>query len=186
MADINITLKHLFSVEFSNRQTKFLHKNPTENYFTLGGISQKANPLTLDWNFVHKIVSACEDNVFRASKMLYNDDITMNQVKAIYYNNYWLKMKLDKIKSQKIADEIMLMGVVGGTKTAVKLAQKTVGVIDDGIVGDITIKALNDYDEDLFDIEYDKNEVKHFEALVENREQFAIYLNGWKNRAVAV
>ena len=186
MADINITLKHLFDVEFSSKQTKFLHKNPTENYYTLGGISQKANPLTLNWSFVYKIVALCEGNIFRASKMLYNDDIIMNQVKAIYYNNYWLKMKLDKVKSQKIADEIMLMGVVGGNKNAIKIAQRTVGVEDDGIIGDITLKALNEYDEDLFDIEYDKNEIEHFEALVDNREEFAVYLNGWRNRAAAV
>lgn len=184
MANITTSLKKIFQVEFANVPEKFLHKNSGEDGFTLGGIYQKANPIGIDWGLVEWLESKV--GMIRASRMLFNDKETMKSVENIFYDRYWYPMRLDEVESQKIADEIFMMGVVSGNKQAVKLAQRLINVDDDGIIGRNTIRALNAFNEDTFDKVYDSLEVEYFENLAENKPRFAKFLNGWKNRSVAV
>ena len=95
-------------------------------------------------------------------------------------------MKLDEVVSQKIAEELLVFAVNAGVGVAVKVAQKVIGVQADGVLGSRTIKALNEYDDKKFDIEFDKAEIEHYQKLVDNNPNFKKFINGWKNRAVAV
>jgi len=183
MANIKSSLTKVFHLEFNNNPELFLHHNSGEDGWTLGGIYQKANPVQVNWDFISSLVVLCGTDIKRASVMLYNDKDTMERVKNIYYYKYWKPLKLDEVQSQKIADEIFTMAIVGGLRTATKLAQKIVGAKIDGIIGEKTIKRLNMYNEKQFDIFYDEAEIKHFENLAENNPKFIKYLNGWKNRA---
>ncbi|MBR8461621.1 hypothetical protein KDE12_01995 [Campylobacter sp. faydin G-105] len=56
-------------------------------------------------------------------------------------------MQLNRLHSQRIADELFIFGVNAGVLNATRLAQKLLGIKCDGIVGEATIKALNSYDE---------------------------------------
>ena len=184
MANIKDGLTEVFKVEFSNNPDLFLHKNHGEYGYTLGGIYQKANPTQIDWDLVSWAVEKV--GIKRASRMLYFDIASMESVVEVYKNSYWDGLKLDNVVSQKIANEIFLMGVVSGVKNSSKIAQRLIGVTDDGIIGNMTINALNAFNENEFDKKFDEKEIEYFESLARNNPKYERFLNGWKNRAMAV
>lgn len=186
MSNKSNSLKELYKFEFGNNPKKFLHFNSGETGYTLGGVYQKSNPLTVEWDFVNKLVNLCNQDIERASVMLFHDTNIKNTVDEIFIFNYWDRMKLDYIENDKVALEMFLFGVLAGTKNSVKIAQKIVGVQQDGIIGNITIGAINNYNEETFDKRFDELEVEYFEKIIDNNPKLAIYLNGWKNRAYAV
>jgi len=183
MANLDKSIKLLFQVEFENKPNKFLHKNAGENGYTIGGIYQKANPLSIDWNFVEDLLLKNDGDIKKTSVELFLNERIMSNVKDVYRDKYWNYMKLDDVKSQKIADEMFLLGVVAGTKNAIKLAQSLVNVTVDGLIGNQTLNALNSFNESKFDINFDVLEKDYFEDLVVHNPKLAINLKGWKNRA---
>ena len=186
MADINACFEKVFEAEYNNDPKKFLHLNAGEKGYTLGGIYQKANPNSIDWQFVNNIVQVCKGDLQRASNMLFYDERIFNQVIKVYTNNYFLPLKLDKVHSQIKANEMFLFGVVAGVKTSVKLTQKLVGVVEDGIIGPITINAINECKEDYFDTKFDELEKAYFIQLAEDKPFYRKFLKGWLNRSEAV
>jgi hypothetical protein len=183
MANLDKSLKLLFQVEFSNKPNKFLHKNAGEDGCTLGGVYQKYNKTNIDWNFVEDLLAKNDGNIKRTSVELFLNERIMSNVKEVYRDKYWNYMKLDDVKSQKIADEMFLFGVVAHPRNAIKLAQSLVNVTVDGLIGNQTLNALNSFDESKFDIDFDILEKYYFEELVVHSPRLAINLKGWKNRA---
>ena len=183
MANFKESMKLLFQAEFSNRKDKFLHKNKKENGYTLGGVYEKWNKDSIDWNLVREVVAQNHGDLKKASVVLYSYENVMDSVWGVYKTTYWDKMRLDEVNSQKIADEMFLFGVVAHPRNAIKLAQRLVGVVDDGIIGSKTLAALNAYDESKFDLEFDIKEKNYFDSIVKNKPHLAFNLDGWKNRA---
>lgn len=75
-------------------------------------------------------------------------NLTLDQAKKIYKTKYWDKMRLDEIVCQKIAGKMFDMGVNSGIKRSTKIAQKACNilgceVVEDGILGKMTIRAIN-------------------------------------------
>lgn len=64
-------------------------------------------------------------------------------VKEFYRVNYWLPVRGDEIMDQEFADHTFDMAVNAGIKTAIKLAQKAVGALEDGVLGPITLNLIN-------------------------------------------
>jgi len=159
-----------------------LHKNPTENYWTFMGITQKHHKNSYIWKIMYELFKKYKDKKI-VSQLMCKDRKVLKEVKSIYKKEYWDIAKLDKVNSQKIAEEIFIFGVNAGMKNAIKLAQKIVGVSVDGIVGKQTLKALNNFDEDLFDILYDAEEAKYYMKLIEKNPKLKIYKKGWLRRA---
>lgn len=90
--------------------------------------------------------------------------------KAVYKTMFWDKWKADSIQSQKIAN-ILVDWVWGSGVHGIKNPQRILGVVDDGIVGNKTISAVNFADPDEL-----------FEALFKAREAF---FKGIVSRSVA-
>lgn len=63
--------------------------------------------------------------------------------KSIYRKNYWIPMRGDEIKSQKIANELYDSCVNFGVTSAVKMMQKTIGVIQSGKMDSVTLNKIN-------------------------------------------
>ena len=70
---------------------------------------------------------------------------------AIYKTRFWDKMRADEIKNQSIAN-LCVNTVWGSGPGYIKTIQSVVGVKGDGIVGPITLKAINEnpHPADLF------------------------------------
>lgn len=185
MANFKKAVNTLLSLEFSNPRT-FLHKNPGETDYTLGGIYKIAHPHLSVWSIVNAALARNDGNIGDASEELHGSDTVNHLVKEFYKTTFWDKMKLDRVNSDKIATEMFVFGVNAGTKNAVRKAQQIVGVEADGIVGNMTLNALNSYDEDRFDFVFDYVEEQFYNDLIAKKPSFAVFKNGWRNRAYAV
>lgn len=81
------------------------------------------------------------------SKRAYPDvniaSLTREQAKAIYRRDYWERAKADQYDGA-IAFQLFDAAVNHGIGQAVKFLQRAVGVKDDGIVGPVTLRAVQD------------------------------------------
>lgn len=185
MANIKKALDKLYRLEFSNPATA-LHKNKGEDGLTFMGIYQTANPKWVGWKIVEDELARVGGDLKAASVKLYRDTRMISLVEDVYKELYWDKAKLDKVDSQKIAEEIFVFGVNAGMRNAIRKAQKLVGATPDGIVGSQTLKALNAFNESEFDMKFDYLEIEFYEDLIKNKPSFAMFRNGWINRANAI
>lgn len=176
----------LVDAEYSENPYEFLHQNEFEDDITLGGIYRLANPLSFDWQFVDKVIHACSGDMERASILLYTDTKTKREVFEFFKEFYWDISRLSEVQDQNMAEEIFLMGVVSHPRTAVKLAQRLIRTEDDGIIGKNTLKALNIYNAQAFDKQYDNLEKKYFDMIIKRNPKLSINRRGWFNRAVLV
>ena len=53
-------------------------------------------------------------------------------------------------------------------------------------MGAQTLKALNNYDERAFDVDFDRAEIVYYRNLVKAKPAYYIYERGWINRAEKV
>lgn len=188
-------------VEFSNNNSLLLHKNPNENGLTYFGIYESAHPLWKGWRIIKSYIELDEDwqeykttnnendlslALKKTSKILANVSDLNFLVEDFYKKEFFDKMKLDLVKSEHKQLELMCLAINVNPKQAIKVLQETIGVTIDGIIGQQTINSLNAFDESLFDKLFDLEEKEFYNELVENKERFKIYKDGWFNRAVAV
>ena len=184
MASMDKVFDIMLKLEF-NSPANALHVNKTETGYTFMGIYQKAHPNLVMWKQIDETVKR-HKKFSDASVELYSNKILLEKVKMFYKKNFWDRMRLDEIVDQHKANEMFVFGVNAGCSRAVRLAQLVVGTVADGLIGPKTIAAINLYDVNEFDREFDEEEIKYYEAIVRNNPEKKIFLNGWKNRAKAV
>lgn len=108
--------------------------------------------------------------------------ITDEQAAEIYRKNYWDKVKAERIDFSPLSYLLADFAVNSGVRTAVKGIQKIVGVEVDGIIGNMTLNAINEYDgTELFN-RLKEYRVEHYQKIVENNPSQKIFLRGWLNR----
>lgn len=104
------------------------------------GISRKANPYWKGWEMVDAIKQQNPKSLWNR-KMKEHTGIT-RLAKELYKHKYWDIFKLDEIKSQKVARQIFDTAVNCGSKTAAKIAQRILGIKDDGKITNSLIEQL--------------------------------------------
>lgn len=108
--------------------------------------------------------------------------LTKEDALKIAKEDYWDPIKGDDINNQSIAEFIFDWGYNSGIKTAIKKVQEIVGVPVDGIVGPVTLKAINQYPpKELFN-KLKKSRENFYLAIVRNRPSQKKFLKGWLNR----
>ena len=185
MAEFKLAYKKVIELEYGNDPNKFLHLNKHEDGYTLGGIYQKWNKEAIDWDFIDRIITMCRGDISLASNLLYWDKDLHMQVYTAFEYKYWKRHRLGEIKSQLIAEEIIISLVNIGNK-AIRFAQQILGISDDGIVGNITLKELNSFDEKKFSELFDIKEIENYNNIIKANPLMAINLTGWLNRSKAV
>lgn len=182
MANLENSMALLKQVEHSNRNDKLLHKNKGENGLTFFGIYEAAHPNWKGWSIIKRYL-ANEPDIEKCSTILANVSDLIKLVYEFYRREFWNKADLDSVIEQRKADEIFIFGTNAGMQVAIKKAQELVGVIVDGDVGPKTLKAINEYDVEKFDVFYDLEEKEHYDTLVARKEALRINQKGWYNRA---
>lgn len=168
-------------VEFSNDNSQLLHKNDGENGLTYFGIYQSAHPTWKGWKII-KAYLELEPDLKKCSIILSNVSDLNKLVEDFYKIEFYDKMKLNLIKSEHKQLEIMCFAINVNIKPCIKKVQELVGAAIDGIIGNKTIEAINNFDESLFDKLFDLEEIEFYESL--DKDRFKKFLNGWKNRAI--
>ena len=66
--------------------------------------------------------------------------LTQEQAKSIYQHDYWQPLQLELLPVE-VRYDLFDAAVNSGNRQAVKFLQKAAGVVDDGIIGTITLNA---------------------------------------------
>lgn len=122
---------------------------------------------------------------------------TIDEIKAmpignaisIYKALYWDKLSGDKIKKYSVAAAIFDQAINRGVSAAVKQAQKVLtntfkipGIAQDGVMGNMTLTALNTVDEAKFLSSYLQESILAYQKIVQNNPSQSVFLNGWLKR----
>ena len=181
MSNFKKSFDEMLNLELSSPYNA-LHKNKGENGYTFMGIYEGAHPSWKGWEIVYRTLDLYKD-LRKTSYECYQNVFLTDLVKEFYKENFWDKLRLDEIKSDRIADLIFKFAVNVGIKRAVRYAQMVANVRIDGIIGNNTISVLNSLDSGYFEERYKAEFIKFYENLVKrNPDKNGKFLNGWSNR----
>ena len=113
------------------------------------------------------------------TKSLY--EMTDEQFAHILKTKYWDRWKADQIKSQSVA-EMLVQWVWGSGVVGIKRPQKMLGLKDDGIVGNMTLNAVNSQNPKIFWEALKKAREDYFREIVAKNPKNEKFLKGWLNR----
>lgn len=184
MAIFEDSMKILMDLEFDSPETALEH-NADETSVTYMGIYKTAHPEWIGWKIVEEKSKQYED-IKELSVKLYENSRLTEYVYDFYRKEYYVPMRLTEVLAQHTADEIFVFAVNTNCRKAIKLTQELIGVTPDGVIGKDTLRALNAYDWQKFDKDFDEVEIKHYDKIVAENPNKRIYAKGWRNRALAV
>ena len=113
-------------------------------------------------------------------------DLTKDFAKNIYLKKYYLGNKLDKVVNDKVAlsvcDFIVNGGAWGSKKAQAALNELGFDLRVDGILGEKSLAALNEVDENKFLEKYHDLQRRYYRVLAANKPSQKKFLTGWLNR----
>lgn len=134
---------------------------------TYRGISRKNFPNWDGWATIDS------NKPLTKGELISNLDSTVNQ---FYKRSFWDAILADGIDSQPVAAYLFDFKVNAGYN-AVKCVQRILGITVDGIFGNGTLNALNEYQGDML-AELHNARLAYYEGLNNPR-----FIDGWNNRA---
>jgi len=108
-------------------------------------------------------------------------NLTKEKATAIYYRDYWLPMDLELLNNPDLILQIFDMGVNSGMRTSIKILQRLIGTIADGYIGQMTVRAIEDFNGDIVE-EYTKRRKLFYVTLAQSKPELRIFLKGWLRR----
>lgn len=94
----------------------------------------------------------------------------------------WDRFKADKIKNQSVANMCVDWAWHSGAGTAIKKVQRVLGLKADGIVGNMTLSAINRADQQKLFNQIKSSRLAFVENIVKARPSQKTFIKGWKNR----
>tara|TARA_R110000868_G_scaffold279866_1_gene539957 strand:+ start:1247 stop:1756 length:510 start_codon:yes stop_codon:yes gene_type:complete len=107
--------------------------------------------------------------------------LTREKVSPLYKAKYWNIIQGDKLP-HGVDLCVFDCAVNSGTKRAVKLLQRAIGVEDDGILGNMTLAACEALEPDLIIQRFSEERLSFLQAL----PTFATFGKGWTRRVAEV
>lgn len=104
----------------------------------------------------------------------------------IYKREYWDKVQGDNLKSYKVAFALFDQAVNRGPSSAIKAAQKVVGIPQDGKIGAATLGKINQTDEKVFLEKFLADAIAFYNKLAVTRPKDAKFLSGWLSRVNSI
>jgi lysozyme family protein len=101
----------------------------------------------------------------------------------LYRDQFWLKNRYEDIVDQSAATKVFDAGVNMGPVNAAKCAQRAVGVDDDGVLGPITLGAINAAVPRTFIAQMAQEMENYYRRICDVRPQNRKFLSNWLHRA---
>jgi lysozyme family protein len=100
--------------------------------------------------------------------------------KQIYKKMYWDKLQCDQL-GFVVAFQLFDAGVNHGNSQAVKFLQRSLSVVDDGVIGAKTIAATNSLDDLQIVMLFNAERIEFYAAL----KTFSTFGKGWVRRVAS-
>ena len=133
---------------------------------TYAGVSYRSNPKWAGWALL-------DAGKIEEAKI---------QVGFVYKDNYWNPLRLDDVTSNDVAEVLFSASVLSGPRTALRLAQRVVGVPADGLIGPQTLSALNAADPEKFVLKYGYVRITRFYEIGRKNPSQRKWFRGWVKR----
>lgn len=143
---------------------------------TFAGISRRFWPKWDGWRDVDVWVAH--------GKTRDNLDPLWIKVNLFYRENFWHK-RLADLNNQELANWLFQMAVNSGWKMTVKFLQRAVGTAADGVWGDKTQGLVAAANQKAVLALCRSEALKFYQGLVDRDPSQLVFLNGWRNRAMA-
>lgn len=117
--------------------------------------------------------------------------LTQEQIKYIYYSQFWIMFHYDKLINDSIAEKMFDLSVNMGSFRINKIAQTaynldhSLKLVVDGQVGQASIKAFNECNSNKLLTEIKQGAINYYENIVKKNPSQNKFLNGWKARALS-
>ncbi len=108
-------------------------------------------------------------------------NLTREQASDIYYKDYWLKGRCNDIPHPANIAHFDACVNTGITQ-AVKFLQRAAVTQDDGIIGPMTLQAVNDCEPKQLALSTVGERENFYRTLADRKPKFAEFLKGWLNR----
>jgi lysozyme family protein len=111
-------------------------------------------------------------------------DLEQKDAEVIYLNDWWRKYEYQRIESQTVATKVLDAAVNMGARPAHRCAQRATRAVrqrhiaEDGILGPISVNAINESDECCLLAAYRSELAAHYRMIGDSR-----FERGWLNRA---
>lgn len=103
---------------------------------TWSGISRAANPKWSGWAILDKIPNKKNNQVISTPEL-------ERLKRELYKSNYWNPVWGDRIKNQKVAEDMYDMGVNAGPATSIKLSERQFKMTETGKMSEALLNKLN-------------------------------------------
>lgn len=90
---------------------------------TFMGITRKNHPSLVIWKIIDNYIDMY-NSTYGLLKYIKNNEAAMNSIKSVYKKQYWDKLLLDKINSQRIANELFDDCVNRGVGATLRLIRR--------------------------------------------------------------
>lgn len=154
-----------------NLEGYFLRDKDGETY---AGILRRYWPEWRGWFFIDQY-----PNLTNGQKCP-NDRIE-NLIEVFYLDEFWNRQPFEQINDQQTATAIFCQYVNSGSE-AIIVAQRAAGVTDDGIMGNITLTAINAANPQTYLAAFKDEYIKFYNDVAINEPQKKNDLKGWLNR----
>jgi lysozyme family protein len=109
-------------------------------------------------------------------------NLDIDTVRKIYKSNYWDRLRLSFIIDSRLSDIIFDQAVNRGTRRVAEQIQRVVGVKQDGIIGPLTLKAINNMDSKKMLLNFIKQSQDAYVSIVTHNPSQLVFLSGWIKR----
>lgn len=107
--------------------------------------------------------------------------LTLGDATKVLKKYYWDRWQADQIRNQSVAN-ILVDWVWTSGKFGIVIPQRILNLQQDGIVGALTIKKINDQDQKLLFAKISKARIDFINDIVKRDPSQARFRKGWLNR----
>lgn len=113
-------------------------------------------------------------------------NMTDEQWETILRRGFWDKFGADDIVNQSVANMCVDWAWCSGAATAIRRVQRLAGVKADGIVGRVTLEAINGKNGKEFFEAVKAGRLSFVEAIVRRDPSQKVFVKGWRNRISSI
>ena len=116
------------------------------------------------------------------------EKLDLNDVKEIYFKDFWTSLKLEKIENEVIASKMLDIAVNVGNHSATVILQRALRAVghhvkEDGLIGNETISAVNMSEGHEIVVALKSETAGYYRLIAQANTSQKVFLTGWLNRA---